>query len=164
MSELPFKLDPDFDYILDEADRKKFAPVQQGDEFWHHTLRRWEASGRVDEPCFTPSYHYRRRKSSGWVSVKERLPESGQPVLAIPASNDDTRCGFPVGLEIYNETGYRWVKKITHWMPLPALPQPPRPAAEVAFEEWASKGHSTIVPRNTWLAAIDWAKSHKGEL
>lgn len=62
-----------------------------------------------------------------WISVKDRLPKSGQRVLVVgvnPKSNGKQR---HVCVCTYYNHGYgpRWTKYvgITHWMPLPELPE-----------------------------------------
>jgi Lar family restriction alleviation protein len=63
------------------------------------------------------------RRASGWVAVKDLLPDPGVPVLVRIAEN------FSRGAMIVTyrrpEKNRRWNAyhdKITHWMPLPAVP------------------------------------------
>ena len=60
----------------------------------------------------------------GWISVKERLPENGQQVVAISVDgvcevvNFEERTGRWLGME-----GWYPTDRIAHWMPLPKLPK-----------------------------------------
>ena len=64
-----------------------------------------------------------------WISVKDRLPESGERVLAYAIQNDD----FPYLDCHYFEADHyngRWSENVdicticvTHWMPLPLPPK-----------------------------------------
>lgn len=66
------------------------------------------------------------RQESEWISVKDRLPEEGTPVLTYSAD------GFMVDYTIlFDEIDqpYVWARqlvddylKVTHWMPLPTPP------------------------------------------
>ena len=62
-----------------------------------------------------------RLKHDGWISVKERLPRSGDTVLVY------YRRGESRGVYILRYVG-RWVMadwhtKVTHWQPLPEPPK-----------------------------------------
>ena len=60
-----------------------------------------------------------------WISVEERLPEVGEPVLFSTPSMDEPLKGA------YQENGTWWsveyeckfINGITHWMPLPEAPR-----------------------------------------
>lgn len=76
--------------------------------------------------------------SSRWISVKERLPEEGEPVMAW---NSGGWCEKPWACHVicdYRDGEWREVQErdlypgVTHWMPLPpeprgweSLPEPP---------------------------------------
>lgn len=60
----------------------------------------------------------------GWIPVSERLPDEGDHVLVSDG----------VGMEVSWIRGREWKKlrhiyseDVTHWMPLPAAPQEPKP-------------------------------------
>lgn len=61
-----------------------------------------------------------------WISVKDRLPKSGQRVLVVGV-NPQNRMQRHVSVCTYYNCGRRpcWTKYvgITHWMPLPELPE-----------------------------------------
>ncbi|HIH9844544.1 TPA: DUF551 domain-containing protein [Klebsiella pneumoniae] len=58
----------------------------------------------------------------GWIPVSERMPERGDWLVT-------DGCDFDV--QLFNGEqfipGFVWEDKITHWMPLPAAPQEPKP-------------------------------------
>jgi len=62
------------------------------------------------------------RGEGSWIHVKDRLPKLGVKVLAcgMPSWPTDKRICF----DMRNDGG-QWVSgwKITHWMPLPDLPE-----------------------------------------
>lgn len=60
-----------------------------------------------------------------WISVEERLPDEGNPVLAV----DRNKRGSEVVASYFNkENPYwelcwdSWPVNVTHWMPLPEPP------------------------------------------
>lgn len=65
----------------------------------------------------------KRISPAPWISVEERLPEKEVPVLVVCSSSYDG--GQSVLVAERKWTGH-WTlyegAKITHWMPLPALP------------------------------------------
>lgn len=69
-----------------------------------------EANGLLDH------MHYVNKK---WISVNERLPEDGEPVLTCKNGNVD--------VEVYEKNRNGWIQgnwfwsmaTVTHWMPLP---------------------------------------------
>lgn len=98
---------------------------------------------------------------SEWISVKERLPEPHVDALALKP------CGPFVGYyngkdwmvrtDEYNEVG------ITHWMPLPAPPEPKQKVKEALREAIClldAARHSTMgrreIPLEGWF---DWSSN-----
>lgn len=67
------------------------------------------------------------RRPSGWISVKERLPEKFCGVLVYLdeiAPCTFVTCGFYVGRGVWKMPGGATVGKgVTHWMPLPSAPE-----------------------------------------
>ena len=61
---------------------------------------------------------------SGWISVKDRLPEHFEPVLVCREKN-----GSPYVEQGYKDVGEWWkvygtrTKQVTYWMPLPEPPE-----------------------------------------
>lgn len=70
-------------------------------------------------------------KQSEWISVTERLPESGASVLGYSEIVGDIRCydickgRCDSTLQWWSETGWATVDDllVTHWMPLPEPPE-----------------------------------------
>ena len=62
---------------------------------------------------------------SGWVSVKDRLPEHGKRYL-IYATSGDNKIGYITTTAFGGHfvlSGRRAYWKVTHWMPLPEPPE-----------------------------------------
>jgi hypothetical protein len=73
-----------------------------------------------------------KAQAEGWVSVEERLPEEGVSVIvdggsAYLSSSGEWRTASGNHREI------QW--KVTHWMPIPALPSPPAEASQLPAGE-----------------------------
>ncbi|HBU7383963.1 TPA: DUF551 domain-containing protein [Klebsiella pneumoniae] len=65
-----------------------------------------------------------------WIPVSERIPDNTEPVLCIEKRADFGTYGQPFvcwhdGGGWVGKTNYRPI--VTHWMPLPAAPQKPKP-------------------------------------
>ena len=64
--------------------------------------------------------------SGAWISVKERLPNNKEIVIAINEEGEMAICKFEKTEWEYffmlNMTSYQ-LKKVTHWMPLPEMPK-----------------------------------------
>lgn len=67
-----------------------------------------------------------------WISVNERMPEPGVPVLAVADWKNEPGVLYGIRwngteweVELVAEYDYweRYAGKITHWMPLPELPE-----------------------------------------
>lgn len=63
----------------------------------------------------------------GWISVKDRLPDTNQSVLGW--YKDNPFSGYAVEVVSWNGKGWvfvyaqRYVTNVTHWMPLPRPPK-----------------------------------------
>lgn len=56
-----------------------------------------------------------------WIPVSERLPEDLQSVVII---TNDSMTGIVRYLELYGREGFgAWSEDVTHWMPIPKLPE-----------------------------------------
>lgn len=60
------------------------------------------------------------RKQSGWISVDERLPEDGSPVVVYLQSGGITIARYDMAWGRFRTSGSI---TITHWMPLPEPPK-----------------------------------------
>jgi hypothetical protein len=70
--------------------------------------------------------HIKARKmgSSGWVSVEDRFPESGQCVLLYSDESGVVEGAWSKEIECFDQ--WRWnciCKNVTHWQPLPSPPK-----------------------------------------
>lgn len=88
----------------------------------------------ADELLATPGVLVSEPAPSGWISVKDRLPEVGQGVIAYrptaQQTSDPTVCvTFYSGREKEDWQGVKHsfdcLCHPSHWMPLPAAPQVP---------------------------------------
>lgn len=62
---------------------------------------------------------------SEWISVAERLPKPHETVLVIRRNQRkklSVECGYYIGNGNW-QVGTRLTRPVTHWMPLPALPE-----------------------------------------
>lgn len=57
-----------------------------------------------------------------WISVKDRLPDADDVVLAVAANTGDMGIAQHCGNGIFLDYGDVW-EEVTHWMPLPELPK-----------------------------------------
>ena len=58
-----------------------------------------------------------------WISVKKRLPENGQQVLAVIDGGERDVVTFD-GLVFFTKIHFgKLLKNVTHWMPLPEPPK-----------------------------------------
>ena len=65
--------------------------------------------------------------ASGWISVKDRLPEDGGYVVCIAKRNPFSRF-MPMAARIeknglVNPITEQYISYVTHWMPLPEPPE-----------------------------------------
>lgn len=67
------------------------------------------------------------KPTNEWISVKDRLPEKNHAVLGWYKDNPFT--GYTYGVVSWNGKGWifvyaqRYVTNVTHWQPLPELPE-----------------------------------------
>jgi hypothetical protein len=87
-----------------------------------------ECTGPWDCQCESGSSDYRTfTEQSEWISVKDRLPEDDSDVFVLVNGK------FPVRMDHYclaeNDWPRAWYKtsNVTHWLPMTALPSPPKP-------------------------------------
>ena len=64
---------------------------------------------------------------NGWISVQDRLPETGGYVVCIAARNPFSRL-MPMVARIekngwVNPITEQYISEVTHWMPMPAQPK-----------------------------------------
>ena len=76
------------------------------------------------------SFYLGKEKSNNeWIPVEERLPERGQSVLTIvqyrecPAEIAIGERASDLDGSWYGPAGYVYKFRVTHWMPLPSLPE-----------------------------------------
>lgn len=65
-----------------------------------------------------------------WISVEDRLPDVGEKVMVCGVKNG-MQVGTFRGISRHGKSRKWWWKKntileVTHWMPLPSLPEPPK--------------------------------------
>jgi len=65
--------------------------------------------------------------NAGWISVEDRLPEVGEWVLIHTPVNNESLIEIAM-LDYLNrfinpQMGYGYFKNVSHWMPLPPLPE-----------------------------------------
>lgn len=69
-----------------------------------------------------------------WVSVEDRLPASGQNVIATNGSDVGEAWYASLSRSWYRYNGLEWnriCREVTHWMPLPEPPDSRQPEGEV---------------------------------
>ena len=83
-----------------------------------------EARENANEACAKWEGLYRAKlgKESGWISVKDRLPEDYQRVLCLFESGT-MEVSFRASVKGFCYEGFKQTGKVTHWMPLPEPPK-----------------------------------------
>jgi len=104
-----------------------------------------------------------------WISVKDRLPANEEPALLAQA-------GFPHIHAGYLDEEEGWIVdaepapiRVTHWMPLPESPEPPKPPIQevcewlqLALEAGCSEDWQSVQARidsgrsTQWLRSLFW--------
>lgn len=82
----------------------------------------WEINA---QPTLTPP--------NEWVSVEDRLPASGQNVIATNGSDVGEAWYASLSRSWYRYNGLEWnriCREVTHWMPLPEPPDSRQPEGE----------------------------------
>lgn len=65
-----------------------------------------------------------KAQESGWISVKERKPETkGQYLVAAIEAGHYRRFGIVSFTDHFVMNGHRSYWKVTHWMPIPEMPK-----------------------------------------
>lgn len=59
---------------------------------------------------------------SNWISVKDRLPDTNEYVLVATRSKNGAQ-NIDKGYVIDGRWAHRGTAEVTHWMPLPELPE-----------------------------------------
>lgn len=90
------------------------------------SLREGEAE-EYHKLCFSAIQEQQENPFSGWISVKDKLPEVGDWDKNVLTINDvgQFRVAYYDGHCWRNSIGeiVDWLAPITHWMPLPCPPQ-----------------------------------------
>ena len=88
------------------------------------------ADGEIGTPLGAFEYAIQwadNHPKSPWISVKERLPEEGLPLVVINKSEIRYYCYYNASIEKFvtlDPNGELWnVCEVTHWMPIPKLPK-----------------------------------------
>ena len=83
-----------------------------------------EARENANEACAKWEGLYRAKlgKESGWISVKDRLPEDYQRVLCLFESGT-MEVSFRASVKGFCYEGFKQTGKVTHWIPLPEPPK-----------------------------------------
>lgn len=177
--------EPGYIYIETEEDRKKHAPMLDGDEFLGGSGR-WYMSLTPELGFCRNGYVYRRRVNM--VSHSEPLPDPWTPCDAntvLPDGvNDDNSW-----VEVVNWEGDRDIEKpslfgfgvgaFTHYRIIPKV-APPATATQQscsqagnsqadnrvtdAYYAWVSGNECTSdEPMDAWVAGVQWAREHAGD-
>lgn len=104
--------------------RRRPTPVSEFESGFNDGLNQamWEITRA---PTLTPQ--------NEWVSVEERLPASGQNVIATNGSDVGEAWYASLSRSWYRYNGLEWnriCREVTHWMPLPEPPDSRPPEGE----------------------------------
>ena len=86
-----------------------------------------DADGKADAKCLADNLLANGVTVHEWISVEDRLPETGGYVVCIAKRNPFSRF-MPMVARIEkngwaNPTTEQYISEVTHWMPLPQPPE-----------------------------------------
>lgn len=105
---------------LDRTESQHYSHVVAQLEDWERRLSKLTAQPSDEELIASMNKPYRvEAVKSGWVSVKDRLPESREEVLCYTGSK---RMGVSSYCLHTDQDQIWFADRFTHWMPLPPPP------------------------------------------
>lgn len=147
--------------------------VESGDEFFQSESERWLQAEWASGQHVAKTWRPMRRKlpapapSTGWIKCSERLPVQAEMYLCFQPPENDGH-GFRLNDWMINPGRWGTWKSVTHWMPLPAPPEPEKDAVELAAEAHYREKYqphndkfSKEAVLTDFRAGVEWARSQK---
>lgn len=103
-----------------------------------------------------------------WIAVKDKLPAEHEPVLALIDADDDDYTRFN-NMQVAYHTANQWIGKdsglrnVTHWLPLPPAPKPPRDEHFEAIKFASDSVVSHYIPKDKSAQAFSFAITAEGK-
>jgi hypothetical protein len=122
INDCPFCCEKQWRLIPDEGYGWRFECPKCG-ALGPHEQRDWKAGSSLWETAQTMAALGRlfiSRKSNKWISVKDRLPDTGIEVLVVSGTDREVAWRH---IDDGEWSSYSALGHVTHWMPLPALPE-----------------------------------------
>lgn len=97
--------------------------------------------------------------TTGWIKCSERLPAMNERVLA---TGNGTPFVGAILRDGWTDVHTQSLRLPTHWMPLPAPPEPEKSSAEMAAGHYAyslSLAVDRQAAKKDFLAGVEWARS-----
>lgn len=109
----------DFQFFRGEEEQAKHLTWSKPNGKPHYKAVR--LSDLVNEGVLAES-----KQKTGWISVKDRLPEREEAVVVLTEGMELLVANIDEKFDYwYHEEGILSMSYVTHWLPIPELPEPP---------------------------------------
>ncbi|NCD71316.1 DUF551 domain-containing protein [Mucilaginibacter agri] len=103
-----------------------------------------------------------------WIAVQDKLPLDNEPVLVLISTEDDDYTRFN-NMQVAYHVSKQWIGKdsglcdVTHWLPLPPAPKPPRDEHFEAIKFASDSVMSHYIPTDRSAQTFSFAITAEGK-